>query len=137
KYAETARALVRPVLAALVLTVPVFVLCPRVPIATLQLKRAPHTGGFSEKIQFGEMRNLLESERTFSTIRTPNGRKWRGIVLDFYDGKGWRRRERRGTEVQAGRDNLIWVDPRVRAQGKDAFETAEVILEPTDCRFYF
>lgn len=137
KYMETARALVRPVLAAMLITVPVFVLCPRVPIATLQIKRAPHTGGFSEKIKFGEMRGSLESERPFMTVRTPNGRKWRGIVLDFYDGQGWRRRDRRGTELQAGRDNLIWVDPRVRAQGKEAFESAEVILEPTDCRFYF
>ena len=137
KYLETARTLVKPVLAALVLTVPVFVLCPRVPIATLQIKQAPHTGGFSEKIRFGEMRGSLESERTFMTIRTPKAHKWRGIVLDFYDGHGWRRTPRAGKRAEAGADNAIWVEPRARAQGLAAFETAEVILEPTDCRFYF
>lgn len=137
KYLETARMLVRPVLLALAVTVPIFVICPRVPVATLQIKQAPHTGGFSEQIAFGEMRGALESERVFMTIRTPKGRKWRGIVLDFYDGKGWRRTPRQGKRHDASGENIIWVQQRERARGLGAFESAEVILEPTDCRFYF
>lgn len=137
KYVETARTLVKPVLGAMAITVPVFVLCPRVPVATLQIKQAPHTGGFSDKIKFGDMRGALESDRTYMTIRTPKAHKWRGIVLDFYDGDGWRRSPRAGKRMDANAENIIWVDPRARVAGLTAFESAEVILEPTDCRYYF
>ena len=137
RYLATAKILARPVLFAVLLTVPVFVVSPRVPVATLQLQQAPHTAGFGDKIKFGDMRSTLDSDRLFMTVRTPKAHKWRGIVLDFYDGKGWRRTPRQGKRYDAEGDGTIWLQAPARPRGREALESAEVILEPTDSRYYF
>jgi transglutaminase-like putative cysteine protease len=137
RYVAVARTLAGPVLAAVAVSVPIFVVFPRVPVATLNLTAPPQTGGFAEEVRFGTMRATLESDRLFMTARTPGPHRWRGIVHDFYSGSGWKATRGPARELRADIGQPISLDPEMIARDARDRETAEVILEPTAVRYLF
>ena len=58
--------------------------------------------GFSEEVELGEIGTIKESDTVVMRVRLrespaqlPADLKWRGIALDYYDGRAWRRRDSR------------------------------------------
>jgi protein-glutamine gamma-glutamyltransferase len=84
----------------LLLAMPIFFLMPR--IATgFYARPAGNTqmvSGFSEEVTLGEIGTIKESDRVVMRVRlresqpsSSSNLKWRGIALDYYDGRSWRR----------------------------------------------
>ncbi|MBI4859794.1 MAG: DUF3488 domain-containing protein [Candidatus Riflebacteria bacterium] len=149
RYLATARLLLRPVLVSMVVAAPIFVICPRIPVAVLNVQAPPHTAGFGDEIRFGGMRSTLESDRLFMTIRAERGVKWRGTTLDYYTGSGWKRTGKIPRSYEAGDrptqsyngppgTPILLTDRENRGTIDLAkLDRAEVILEPTDVRQFF
>ncbi len=84
----------------LLLSVPLFLVLPR---ASLGVYRRPpgrtqFMSGFSERVELGELGDIKLSDTMVMRVRlgegTPNlpaDLKWRGVALDYYDGRAWSR----------------------------------------------
>jgi hypothetical protein len=84
----------------LVLAVPLFLLLPRIALGVYNRPagKSRMTSGFSERVELGEIGTIKESDEVVMHVRLANlgGRipgnlKWRGIALDYYDGRSWAR----------------------------------------------
>ncbi len=84
----------------LVLALPLFLLLPR--LATGAYGRPPGTtrlvSGFSDRVELGTIGTIKESDAVVMRVMPdvsagpiPLSLKWRGISLDYYDGRAWRR----------------------------------------------
>ncbi len=100
-------------LVLLILAVPLFVLLPRV---TLGVYRRPSgrtqmISGFSERVELGTIGTIKRSGALVMRVRlgelpaeTPANLKWRGIALDYYDGRAWSRSRHVFNRVQRSGD---------------------------------
>jgi protein-glutamine gamma-glutamyltransferase len=82
----------------LVLTVPLFLVLPRVAPGA---RNRPHgsmrlVSGFSERVELGEIGTIKESDAVVMKVRLsepasklPTALKWRGIALENFDGHAW------------------------------------------------
>ncbi|MBM4084242.1 MAG: DUF3488 domain-containing protein [Planctomycetes bacterium] len=89
-------------LVCLIIAVPLFMVLPRSPVRllgrTIIVDPEPIMG-FSEEVQLGEIGTIKENDELVMKVK-PKGESaatqaeasflWRGIALDFYDGRSWR-----------------------------------------------
>jgi len=126
----------------LALAIPLFLLLPRVPLAVghFTIPSARLTSGFSEKVELGGIGSIQKSGRKVMKVRmdTPPDRlppdlKWRGMVLDRFDGRTWShsRSTRSRIPTQGGYFKL-----RQTIEGPDVL-VQTVFLEPIDSEVVF
>jgi protein-glutamine gamma-glutamyltransferase len=84
----------------LLLTIPLFVLLPRLSMGALRRPqgRAQLVSGFSDRVELGLGGTIRESNAIVMRVRVseppeklPSSLKWRGLALEQFDGKTWRR----------------------------------------------
>jgi len=84
----------------LILAIPLFVLLPRVSMGALNQPRgrARLVSGFSDRVELGRGGIVRESDAIVMRVRVskppeklPSSLKWRGLALEQFDGKTWRR----------------------------------------------
>src|SRR5436190_9889154 len=103
KYLETRRL---PLVSAglliliIVLALPFFLITPRTASGGLRRGGRGVAGmiGFSDNVRLGQIGTLKSSDEIFMHVRIdnlgsvpPNGLRWRGVALDEFTGKGWKR----------------------------------------------
>ncbi len=85
----------------LALAVPVFLVIPRVSLGFYNrpTEHPQMVSGFSEMVELGEIGTIKESAAVVMRVKLgdsktelPGNLKWRGIALDYYDGRSWSRR---------------------------------------------
>jgi transglutaminase-like putative cysteine protease len=91
-------------LTTLLLTIPLFLVLPRLSLG-IYSRRAAKTqlvSGFSERVRLGEIGTIKQSDAIVMRVRMvepstqpPDNLKWRGIALDYYDGRSWARLDTR------------------------------------------
>ncbi len=121
------RSLLLPVL-AIPLTVIFFTLLPRTNYPFLNfLNREVARSGFTETVKLGHISEIQEDATTVFRASMERVREdqlyWRGIVLDYFDGSGWKVREER---VKAD-------EPTLRGKGIKQV----IYLEPYENRYLF
>jgi protein-glutamine gamma-glutamyltransferase len=84
----------------LLLAIPLFVLLPRVSMGAMNRSqgRSQLVSGFSDRVELGLGGTIRESEAVVMRVRVsdppeklPPDLKWRGLALEQFDGKTWRR----------------------------------------------
>lgn len=136
QYVMVITRLARPLALAVAVAAPIFVVMPRVPVSTLTVKKAPSTPGLAEEIEFGDMGPTLSSGRLFMTVRAKEGRRWRGIVLDTYTGRGWKRLARLPASRTAPIGQRILLNEKMTPEKAGDMLEQEFILEPTACEYF-
>src|SRR4029078_7841919 len=88
-----------------VLALPLFLIAPRAGSAALTRAGGggAHFVGFSENVTLGEIGTLKQDDGLVMHVRVEdplpaNGLRWRGIALDEFTGRGWKK----STEARAG-----------------------------------
>jgi hypothetical protein len=129
------------------LTLPLFFLIPRFSAAHVASSLAEQEvlTGFSEMVRLGEVASIKESNKVVMRIkldRMPDRWiRWRGVALDYYDGRAWRNTSEVKPMIQgrltsgdwAGRDDefvrTYLLPPPFPSSSLDLLKQ-EVILEP-------
>jgi protein-glutamine gamma-glutamyltransferase len=84
----------------LLLAIPLFLLLPRLSLGALNRppSRAQLVSGFSDRVELGQGGTIRESDAVVMRVRVseppemlPSSLKWRGLSLEQFDGKTWRR----------------------------------------------
>jgi hypothetical protein len=84
----------------LALVVPLFLVLPRVSFGIRRHPKGPMrlVSGFSERVALGEIGTIKESDAEVMKVRLsepvsnlPPALKWRGVALEDYDGRAWKR----------------------------------------------
>ncbi len=88
----SSRVSLKMTLAILTLAYLMFLLFPR--MALSGIAGATSVSGLSNSIEFGEMTNLLQSDRMVGRLFSPFPMRLRGQILDRFDGNGWTSRSR-------------------------------------------
>ncbi len=80
------------------ISIPIFVVIPRVSMGLFRVDRGLdlHMSGFSDKVNLGDIGKILVNTDVVMRVKldtkaenvSPN-LKWRGIALDYYDGRSW------------------------------------------------
>ena len=130
-------ALLKIVLYAAPLVIVSFLFFPRLaPLWSIPIKTQHATTGMSDSMSPGDIAELsLSSERAFRVsfseqIPPPQQRYWRGLVLDHFDGRTWRRSQ---TDTQL--INTRKIDPGIFFGGSS--DSYEVMLEPHNQQWVF
>jgi transglutaminase-like putative cysteine protease len=121
----------------LLLTVMIFILIPRTSQRFLVKSHAKgiKTTGFSEKVDFGSIGDIkldptvvmrVEMDRDVPLLY------WRGLALDYFDGRSWR-------NTREGKNRAIRDDDEFRIEQCDKNRTIEqrIFLEPIDSDIIF
>lgn len=104
--------------------------------------RGRMVSGFSEEVFLGEQGKISSSPRVVMRVRL--GKKGyddrrfihlKGIVLDYYDGAGWRRSDIR--EYRLREDSSGWFTISPRLARKRGLVREEIYLEPVSSRVLF
>jgi protein-glutamine gamma-glutamyltransferase len=121
-----------------------FFLLPRVGLATLPLRA--HLGqmitGFSERVELGSYGTILTDSNVVMRVHLPDeveperlpNLRWRGVVLDTFDGKAWSVRYPR--QIRLVRTNAGGFDVGLLGGG-GLFLRQEVFLEPIGSEVVF
>ena len=125
-----------------VLALPLFLIAPRAGSAALTRNGGglSHFIGFSENVTLGEIGSLKQDDGLVMRVRVEdaqptNGLRWRGVALDEFTGRGWRK----SAEARSG-------DPRASARGFFQLDTPDalhrlttqtVFLEPIESPVLF
>lgn len=129
-------------LLVVLLAIPLFLLLPRVHagLSRHPSGRTHSISGFSERVDLGEIGIIKQSDALVMRVRVapsvpaaPEGLKWRGVALDYFDGRSWRRTDprRRPVSTQGGYYKL-----EDSAQGTDwMYQTFFVEALSTDVVF--
>src|SRR5205085_8832238 len=97
------------------LALPLFLIVPRSSASALARTGDGSTGfvGFSDSVSLGDVGRLQESDRLVMRVRVEDaqeadGRKrnlrWRGVALDYFNGRGWQRTAGRASWEQPGNE---------------------------------
>lgn len=97
------------------LALPLFLIVPRSSASALARTGDGSTGfvGFSDSVSLGDVGRLQESDRLVMRVRVEDaqeavGRKgnlrWRGVALDYFNGRGWQRTASRTSWEQPGNE---------------------------------
>ena len=82
----------------ILISIPIFVVIPRVSLGFFQLDRGVdlHVSGFSDKVNLGDIGQILVNSEVVMRAKLDTALenisprlKWRGIALDYYDGRSW------------------------------------------------
>jgi hypothetical protein len=86
-----------------VVAAPVFVAFPRSALGLFRLdsqRTGPHLSGFTDHVSLGDLGRVISDHRVFMRVqlesmdKVPADLKWRGVVLDHYDGRAWKNTEK-------------------------------------------
>jgi transglutaminase-like putative cysteine protease len=121
-----------------------FFLLPRVGLATLPLRArlGQMITGFSDRVELGSYGSILTDSNVVMRVHLPDevqperlpSLRWRGVVLDTFDGQAWSVRYPRQTRLV--RPNSGGFDVGV-LQGSGRFLRQEVFLEPIGSEVVF
>jgi protein-glutamine gamma-glutamyltransferase len=115
--------------------VPLFFLLPRISLGVhyRAVSQPEMISGFSDRVELGTLGRIKTSDRLVMKVKVdapgfhlPEDLKWRGIALDYFDGKTWSRSrsDRRRIPTQAGFYKL-----EQAAQGTDILMQT-ILLQP-------
>ncbi len=121
-----------------------FFLLPRVGLATLPLRArlGQMITGFSERVELGAYGSILTDSSVVMRVHLPDevqpdrlpNLRWRGVVLDTFDGKAWSVRHPRQTRLVRPSGGGFDVG---LLQGSGRFLRQEVFLEPISSEVVF
>lgn len=124
----------RLVAQAIPLTVVLFVLVPRVaPLWTMPVPVSSNKTGVTDEMSPGNISRLSRSAELAFRVSFENNAPlqeqlyWRGLVLDFFDGRTWRRA---GSSFQSY-EMIQRIQNRLQGEGIGQSTGYDVILEPT------
>ena len=95
------------------LALPLFLIVPRSTSSALARTGDGGTGfvGFSDNVSLGDVGRLQQSDRLVMRVRVEDSQtgrtrplRWRGVALDYFDGRGWQRTSGRTTFEQPGNE---------------------------------
>jgi protein-glutamine gamma-glutamyltransferase len=124
------------------LALPLFLIAPRSGAAALTRSGSSLTNfiGFSENVTLGQIGTLKQDDGVVMRVRVedpepPQGLRWRGVALDEFTGKGWRKSpEARHSEAVDERSGLFQVGS-VEALHRLTSQT--FLLEPLESSVLF
>jgi transglutaminase-like putative cysteine protease len=121
-----------------------FFVLPRVGLATLPLRArlGQMVTGFSERVELGSYGSILTDSNVVMRVHLPDEAqperlatlRWRGVVLDTFDGQAWSVRYPRQTRLL--RPNAGGFDVGL-LQGSGRFLSQEIFLEPIGSEVVF
>jgi protein-glutamine gamma-glutamyltransferase len=121
-----------------------FFVLPRVGLATLPLRArlGQMVTGFSERVELGSYGNILTDSNVVMRVHLPDevqperlpNLRWRGVVLDTFDGQAWSVRYPRQTRLV--RPNAGGFDVGL-LKGSGRFLRQEIFLEPIGSEVVF
>ncbi|MBI3892794.1 MAG: DUF3488 domain-containing protein [Candidatus Wallbacteria bacterium] len=119
------------VLASLAVAAPLFFILPRAPFVLFNLSNMTSVTGFGDEMSLGEMTSIKKSSKLYMRVYAKDQKKWRGQVLDRYEGRKWTSRAARG----AGRSFTAEPGRPVRLKPNDPTPLEnlflqEIIIEP-------
>jgi transglutaminase-like putative cysteine protease len=128
-----------------VLALPLFLIAPRAGSATISVggSRLNSFIGFSESVTLGEIGTLKSNNEVVmrvrledSTGRIPKGLRWRGVALDEFTGRGWRKsaEARRSNPDASGERGFFKVGSTASLEH---LTTHTIILEPIESNILF
>jgi transglutaminase-like putative cysteine protease len=125
------------------LALPIFFIMPRYGGSALARADRGLTGvvGFSDEVTLGEIGRLQQSQRVVMRVRVEDplaGRhqtlRWRGVALDAFNGRAWRR-SRRETDYRRGNErNIFQFGTTVSLEN---LTTQTFFIEPMDTSVLF
>lgn len=127
----------------IVLTVPTFVVLPRLAFGIWQadLSRRQVISGFSETTSLGDVASIQMNETVVMRVKTdippeslPPDLKWRGIVLDRFDGRNWSLSHGIHNEVPPTPGGVLQLG---RRRSQERVLRQDVYLEPISSRSIF
>ncbi|MDQ3819805.1 MAG: DUF3488 and transglutaminase-like domain-containing protein [Acidobacteriota bacterium] len=95
------------------LALPLFLIVPRSTSSALARTGDGSTGfvGFSDSVSLGDVGRLQQSDRLVMRVRVEDSQtarsrplRWRGVALDYFDGRGWQRTSGRSSWEQQGNE---------------------------------
>ena len=128
---------------AALIGLPLFFLLPRVGGAGLgsDQSKLSTSAGFSETVRLGAIGTIQQNDSVVMRVRLDNNSMirgdthWRGVALDTFDNKSWKRSARIARQqFTRGDRDLIQVDS---ATGRDDLVVQTVYLEPLDSSVLF
>lgn len=131
------RSLLKLLMLALPLVLVLFLFFPRIaPLWTIPIKSHSATTGISDSMTPGDIAELSNSaDRAFrvnfsAAVPAQSALYWRGLVLDYFDGTTWSRRQSPASSLRRGRYQL-----------GEVYDTTadfyQVMLEPTNQAWAF
>ncbi|HLA09867.1 MAG TPA: DUF3488 and transglutaminase-like domain-containing protein [Pyrinomonadaceae bacterium] len=130
-----------------VLALPLFLIAPRAGSATLTRGSSSLTNiiGFSENVKLGEIGTLKASDEVVMRARldspipnNPQNLRWRGVALDEFTGKGWRKsREARQSSPVAPVGQSGGFFPVGKTSSLHRLTSQTVFLEPVESAVIF
>jgi hypothetical protein len=82
----------------ILISIPIFLVIPRVSLGLFELDRRldVHVSGFSDRVNLGDIGQILVNSEVVMRVKLDTALenvspklKWRGIALDYYDGRSW------------------------------------------------
>jgi len=82
----------------ILISIPIFLVVPRVSLGLFELDRRVdvHVSGFSDRVNLGDIGQILVNSEVVMRVKLDTAMenvspklKWRGIALDYYDGRSW------------------------------------------------
>jgi transglutaminase-like putative cysteine protease len=82
----------------ILISIPIFLVVPRVSLGFFELDRRVdvHVSGFSDRVNLGDIGQILVNSEVVMRVKLDTALenvspklKWRGIALDYYDGRSW------------------------------------------------
>ncbi len=101
----------------LLISVPIFLVVPRQALGLFRLgdQMGGNLSGFSTHVNLGDLGRIISNRSVFLRVRleapresVPADLKWRGVVLDHYDGKSWSNRQESHRYVERNRSTGIF-----------------------------
>ena len=128
----------------LILATPLFFMMPRTTSATFTRSSGGLSGftGFSDMVRLGDIGNLQQSDQVVMRVRVENPPaqqlRWRGVALDEFSGKVWRKSKVAlpNSQLRNDKENgLVAVDTTARQS--NALTTQTFYVEPLDTPVIF
>ncbi|MGH9900250.1 MAG: transglutaminase TgpA family protein [Pyrinomonadaceae bacterium] len=125
------------------LALPIFFITPRSGSSALALAGGGATGyvGFSDQVTLGDIGRLQQNDRVVMRVRVDDVQasrnrnlRWRGVALDHFSGRAWRRSSDASRAVQVKDRDLFQVGT---AEDADHLTTQTFFLEPIDTPVLF
>jgi protein-glutamine gamma-glutamyltransferase len=124
------------------LALPIFLMAPRSGAAALTRSGGGLTNfiGFSENVTLGQIGTLKQDDAVVMRVRVedpepPQGLRWRGVALDEFTGKAWRKSpDARRAQAADSRGSLFQVDT---AEALHRLTTQTFFLEPLESAVLF
>jgi transglutaminase-like putative cysteine protease len=126
-----------------VLALPLFLIAPRsgAALVTRSSGGLGHFIGFSENVTLGAIGELKSDNGIVMRVRIDEGQvprdlRWRGVALDEYTGRGWRKsaEAKKGTEYRPGQRGFF---PLGTTEALHRLTTQTVFLEPIESPVLF